>query len=231
VHSLLRFAYDTCGCSRGVPAAFALARFLRDFKVARLLLKSKFAREMSPQFEFALELLDSSSANGRAAAMPAAPQRAGAPIAFLFKACVTEGLFQRVNAATRRVLAANNCAVQTPVSQVCCGALHAHAGDLDGARTLARQNIDAFAGGEENRNAPIVTNAGGCGSMLVSYAHLLAHDANYADAARTFSARVRDVGQQLAAIGFRTARPSDRRARLTILPVTCYTASRGPTLL
>ena len=29
--------------------------------------------------------------------------------------------------------------------QICCGALHAHAGDLGGARELARQNIEAFA--------------------------------------------------------------------------------------
>ena len=212
VHSLLKFTLRHVWLEpRRLRAAFALARFLRDFKVARLLLKTKFAREMSPQFEFALELLDSSSANGSAGGMPVnadssgqdARALAGAPIALLFKACVTEGLFQRVNEATRRVLEVNSCAVQAPANQVCCGALHAHAGDLDGARTLARQNIDAFAGSEENRNAPIVTNAGGCGSMLVSYAHLLAHDARYAEPARAFSARVRDVGQQLAAIGFR----------------------------
>jgi len=219
VHLLLRFALRHVWLQpRRLRAAFALARFLRDFKVARILLKTKFAREMSPQFEFALELLDSSSANGgekeresRSGGMPTnrdssgpdAGAPANAPSAFLFKACVTEGLFQRVNAATMRVLEVNNCAVQAPANQVCCGALHAHAGDLDGARILARKNIDAFAGSGENRDAPIVTNAGGCGSMLVSYAHLLARDAKYADAALAFSARVRDVGQQLAVIGFR----------------------------
>ena len=65
VHALLRFALRHVWLQpRRLRAAFALARFLRDFKVARLLLKTKFAREMSPQFEFALELLDSSSANG-----------------------------------------------------------------------------------------------------------------------------------------------------------------------
>jgi glycolate oxidase iron-sulfur subunit len=77
--------------------------------------------------------------------------------------------------------------------------LHAHAGDLEGARALARKNIDAFAGSDVS----IVTNAGGCGAMLASYAHLLDHDEQYADRARQFSARVRDVGQQLQAIGFR----------------------------
>jgi glycolate oxidase iron-sulfur subunit len=211
VHSLLRFALRHVWLQpTRLRCAFALARFLRDFKLARILLKTKFAREMSPQFEFALELLESSagyrsgSGRDRVSTMPPKPrQDADASIAFLFKACVTEGLFQRVNEATRRVLEVNNCAVQAPANQVCCGALHAHAGDLDGARILARQNIDAFAGNADKRNAFIVTNAGGCGAMLVSYAHLLAGDAKYAERAREFSARVRDVGQQLEAIGFR----------------------------
>jgi len=94
----------------------------------------------------------------------------------------------------------NGCAAQNGANQVCCGALHAHAGDLEGARALARQNIDAF---DANRDSAIVTNAGGCGAMLASYAHLLAEDKKYSDRARDFSARVRDIGQQLKAIGFR----------------------------
>jgi glycolate oxidase iron-sulfur subunit len=107
----------------------------------------------------------------------------------LFKGCVGEGLFARVNHATTRVLQANGFAVEVPTDQICCGALHAHAGDLEGARELARQNLQAFGSSGE----PIITNAGGCGAMLVSYGHLL-HD----DEAYKFSARVRDVGQQLA---------------------------------
>jgi glycolate oxidase iron-sulfur subunit len=97
------------------------------------------------------------------------------------------------------VLEVNGSQVNIPPAQVCCGALHAHAGDLEGARGLARKNIDAFAEGD----APIVTNAGGCGAMLTSYAHLFEDEVEYAERARQFSARVRDVGQQLKAIGFR----------------------------
>jgi glycolate oxidase iron-sulfur subunit len=117
----------------------------------------------------------------------------------LFKGCVTEGLFKRINDATSRVLSVNSCGVRAPDAQVCCGALHAHAGDLEGARKLARQNIDAFS---EN-DAPVITNAGGCGAMLASYAHLLADDDAYAEKAKKFSARVKDIGQQLESIGFR----------------------------
>jgi glycolate oxidase iron-sulfur subunit len=207
-------------------AAFGLARFIRDSGLAKLMLRTQFARSISTEFEFALTLLDSSSPvidesyrtptrrgsdriaeagrtarqRGSPAGDPAMPAPdAGAPVVLLFKACVTEGLFPRVNVATTRVLEANGCKTQSPAGQVCCGALHAHAGDLDGARTLARQNIDEF--GESG--APIITNAGGCGAMLVSYAHLLEDDVKYAQRARDFSARVRDIGQQLEAIGFR----------------------------
>src|SRR5207248_1910332 len=134
------------------------------------------------------------------------PGDAGAPMGtpagasvMLFKGCVTEGLFQRVNEATTRVLEVNGITVQAPSGQVCCGALHAHAGDLEGARALARQNVEAFEGAD----IKIITNAGGCGAMLVSYAHLLADDEAYADRAKEFNERVQDIGQQLQSTGFR----------------------------
>jgi glycolate oxidase iron-sulfur subunit len=185
--------------------AFTLARWFRDSGLPNILLRTGMAREISSKFEFALALLEGSGPAKRDMAskmLAARPQDAGAPTAapvLLFKGCVTEGLFKRINEATARVLEVNRCKVQAPDAQVCCGALHAHAGDIEGARALARQNIDAF----KNNDAPVITNAGGCGAMLASYAHLLEHDAKYAEPAREFSARVRDVGQHLQAIGFR----------------------------
>jgi glycolate oxidase iron-sulfur subunit len=210
VYTLLRLVLKHVWLKpRRLRAAFRLARFIRDSGLARLALHIGLARAISSDVEFGLALLESSSAvpDGRAGRMAAhRPQDAGAltndagaPAAQLFKACVTEGLFERVNAATVRVLAANGCQTQAPSGQVCCGALHAHAGELEGARILARQNIDAFGAGAE----PIVTNAGGCGAMLASYGHLLSNDERYAARARDFSGRVRDIGQQLEASGFR----------------------------
>jgi glycolate oxidase iron-sulfur subunit len=188
-------------------AGFALARTFRDLGLANLLIKTGISRGISAQFEFALALLDGSRdgnprATEGAAGMTATREKSGqdacAPL-LLFKGCVTEGLFARVNQATRRVLEVNGSEVREPPAQVCCGALHAHAGDLEGARALARKNIDAFA----DADALIVTNAGGCGAMLASYAHLFDHDEQYAERARKFSARIRDIGQQLQAIAFR----------------------------
>jgi glycolate oxidase iron-sulfur subunit len=197
-------------------AAFVFARLLRDSGLPRLLLKTNIPRELSPQFQFGLALLEASRGskgrNGQkdriSGGTPAyRAQDAGAPngaAVQLFKGCVTEGLFKRVNHATARVMQVNGCAVQVPEQQICCGALHAHAGDLEGARELARHNIEAFESGLNGGHPPaIVTNAGGCGAMLVSYAHLLADDPKYAERAKQFSARVRDIGQQLETIGFR----------------------------
>lgn len=183
--------------------AFATARLVRDSGFARALLKSGIARLLSRRFEFGLALLQSSSGKRfeTAEAQTHQKQRSekadstGSPNqAMLFTGCVGAGLFSRVNQATARVLRANHFSVQVPPQQVCCGALHAHAGDLDGARKLARRNIAAFSGAEE---FPVITNAGGCGAMLASYGHLLADDESLAEQARRFSGRVRDVSQQL----------------------------------
>lgn len=197
-------------------ATFGLARLVRDSGLGKLLVTTGLAQGISSRFEFALLLLDGSrdrtSKNEKnAGRMPAdRPQDAsaqtvapkGAPM--LLKGCVTEGLFRRINEATERVLAANGCVAQAPADQVCCGALHAHAGDLEGARHLARRNIEAFnSGSNGSEPSPIITNAGGCGAMLVSYGHLLSDDPKYADRAKEFSTRVRDIGQQLQALGFR----------------------------
>lgn len=202
---------------RLLRAAFAVARVTRDLGIPRVLLKTKLPREISPRFEFALALLDGSRASiGTQKSLtrtnPVHPgtepdasgkAAAGADRVLLFTGCVTEGLFARVNQAIIRVLEINSCAPQAPARQVCCGALHAHAGDLEGARKLARTNIEAFDENETGEAKPIITNAGGCGAMLVSYAHLLADDAKYAVRAKEFSARVRDIGQQLQTRGFR----------------------------
>jgi glycolate oxidase iron-sulfur subunit len=208
--------------------AFAALRLMRDSGFAGLLLKSGVARIVSRRFGFGLALLQSSSprngpqikTNGkqtnqrlRGAGTPSA--NSPATSAMLFSGCVGEGLFSRVNRATVRVLGVNGVEATVPDRQVCCGALHAHAGDLAGARDLARQNIEAFS---HTENSQIVTNAGGCGAMLASYGHLLSSDETFAAAARKFSERIHDISQQLKPVGSKTG------ASITAEPVT-YDAS------
>ena len=116
----------------------------------------------------------------------------------LLRGCVMDGLYGHVHAATERALRRNGYAMTDAPGQRCCGALHAHAGDLETARTLARANVAAFeASGAET----IVVNAAGCGAMMKEYGHLLADDPAWAARAERVSARVRDVSELLAAAG------------------------------
>ena len=113
----------------------------------------------------------------------------------LFNGCVMGTVFANTNRAAARVMAHNGATVDVPVGQQCCGALHVHAGMMDEARRLARQNIEAFeASGED----AIIVTAAGCGAALKEYGYLLKDDPAYAHRAARFSSRVRDVHEFLA---------------------------------
>ena len=114
--------------------------------------------------------------------------------------CVQRVVFGDVNAATARVFAAEGFDVVAP-RQGCCGALSVHAGRLDEGRARARKLIDAFAGHELDA---IVVNAAGCGSTMKEYGHLLRDDPEYAEKARAFSDRVRDVSEHLVSVPSRS---------------------------
>jgi glycolate oxidase iron-sulfur subunit len=109
-----------------------------------------------------------------------------------------EGVFTETNRATERVLAHNDFRPVVAPGQRCCGALHAHAGDLGTARRLARVNIAAF---ERSEAEYVVTNSAGCGAMLKDYGHLLRDDAEWHARAAAFSAIVRDASELLAEAG------------------------------
>ena len=236
-HKLLRFVLRSVWTSPSrLRFFFAVSRLFRDLRLAKLLFRSGIAKLISSRAHFALALLENSrdqlsawkqsvpprgrgwirSLLGRGSSLhsksiKSASSKTDQPLepVMLFAGCVGEGLFERVNTATRRVLEVNGFQVSTPRDQVCCGALHAHAGDLEGARKLARQNIQAFGGSE-----PVITNAGGCGAMLASYAHLL-----HTDEAAAFSARVRDVSQQLETCEILKGAPVDER---TTYDASCH---------
>jgi glycolate oxidase iron-sulfur subunit len=137
-----------------------------------------------------------------------------------------EGLFKHVNDATKRVLAANDCELRGVEEQVCCGALHAHAGDLETARELARRNIDAFERLlATNESATIIINAAGCGALLKEYGELLKDDPRYAGRAVAFSASVRDVTEFLASGDIRRGAEINRRVTYDA-PCHLYHAQR-----
>src|SRR5690606_24207789 len=113
------------------------------------------------------------------------PRRAG-----ILAGCVMQVLFRRTNENTARLLAAAGYQVMTPAGQVCCGALHAHNGDLAAARKAARTNLRAFESADLD---VIIVNAAGCGSLLKEYDRLLGDDERCAANARAFATKVRDL--------------------------------------
>jgi glycolate oxidase iron-sulfur subunit len=112
--------------------------------------------------------------------------------------CVQREFFPGVNAATARVLAAEGCEVVAPPAQRCCGALSMHNGREEEAQRYARSLIDTFDAADVEY---VVVNAAGCGSTMKEYAHLLRDDPAYADRARGFSRKVRDVSEILVELG------------------------------
>jgi glycolate oxidase iron-sulfur subunit len=115
----------------------------------------------------------------------------------LLGGCIANVFFARLHEATVRVLQKNGCEVHIPAGQTCCGALHAHAGRRDEARSLARQNIDALTG--KGFDA-IISNTGGCGATLKEYDEILEHDHAYEAKARDFKRLMKDVNEFLGNI-------------------------------
>jgi glycolate oxidase iron-sulfur subunit len=117
----------------------------------------------------------------------------------LLQGCVQRVFFHDVNVATVEVLAAEGFDVYAPRLPRCCGALQMHTGyDSTG---LAKATIEAFESCDF-----VVANAAGCGSSMKDYAHLLRDDAQWAERAEAFSAKVRDVTELLAEAGSRAER-------------------------
>ncbi len=117
--------------------------------------------------------------------------------------CVQRVFFDEVNRSTISVLRAEGCEVVTPSAQACCGALMLHAGLEEQAMDFARTMIDAF----QTSNVDVIAiNSAGCGSAMKEYGHLLRDDPNYAQRAKAFSAKCRDVSEILAGLPPRARR-------------------------
>jgi glycolate oxidase iron-sulfur subunit len=134
--------------------------------------------------------------------------------------CVQRLFLPQVNEATVRVLTANGCEVVIPKIQGCCGALTHHQGQEQQTQDLARQTIDAFA--DANVDAVII-NASGCGHTLKEYGHILQDDPNYAEKAKLFASKVKDVQEFLDAVGLTaTLSPLQDRPLAVVYQDACH---------
>ena len=178
-------------------AALALARLARALGLPRLL------AALPGRLGFAFAMLRATERPlGEAPYTPAGDGSRGT-VAVLH-GCVMQGLFAATNRATERVLGVNDYRLVVATDEGCCGALHAHAGDVDAARRLARRNIAAF---EQSGADLVAVNASGCGAMMKEYGHLLHDDPAWSARAAALAARVRDVSELLVAAGPRRGGP------------------------
>ncbi|WP_408640271.1 (Fe-S)-binding protein [Saccharomonospora saliphila] len=186
-------------------AIFALFPYRRRLRVAavfgalyqKLRLSTLAERVLPPRLRATQALMPGVRLRDAFAALPrrVRPEGTVRRRVALLSGCVQDVFFHEVNAATQRVLAAEGCEVLTPRDQGCCGALGLHAGREDHAVSRAKRTIATF---ESLPVDDIVVNVAGCGSSMKEYGTLLADEDDWAERARRFSARVRDVSEVLA---------------------------------
>jgi glycolate dehydrogenase iron-sulfur subunit len=112
-----------------------------------------------------------------------------APDTYLFTGCVMDAWQRDVHRAALTVMRAAGAHPGLPgTGGDCCGALHLHAGREHEAKQLAQQVIDSLP-----TDGLVVVDSAGCGAAMKDYGRLLG-----TDAARAFSARVRDFSEWLA---------------------------------
>ena len=175
----------------------ALLRLYQRSGLQRLVRASGVLRLLPAGLRASEALLPTLPPAGRRGRLPAVVPARGARRARvgLLHGCIQDAVFRSHNEATLRCLQRQGTEVAIPPTQSCCGALHAHAGEPETARTLARATIVAFeAAGVE----AVVVNAAGCGAHMKAYGHLLREDPVWAARAAAFARTVVDVTEFLA---------------------------------
>lgn len=187
------------------------ARIIRALHLEKML--PKFARE-------ALSLIPADPSEVKIP-LTSPASTPNAPRTGFISGCVMSVLFGSTNAASVRLLNRAGYEVVTPPEQGCCGALYAHSGQLELARECARRNIEVF---ERNNVSTIAINAAGCGSTLKEYGHLLHDDPQWAERAKKFSAKVKDLTEILAASSPKSAIANPKSAIKVTYHDACHLA-------
>jgi glycolate oxidase iron-sulfur subunit len=91
----------------------------------------------------------------------------------LFTGCIANVFDSKTHNATISLLIRLGYDVSVVENQTCCGATYAHNGDMDQAKSCARQNTAAFS---ESGVSTIIYNSSGCGAFLSEYPTMLQND-------------------------------------------------------
>jgi glycolate oxidase iron-sulfur subunit len=117
--------------------------------------------------------------------------------AVFLSGCLMNVMFADIHTDTIDLLQASGCQIFTPRDQVCCGSLHAHNGDYDTAKELARRNLDIFS---KYQFDYMISNSAGCGAYMKEYGHIFRDDPEYSAIAGDFSNKVKDITEFLVEI-------------------------------
>jgi L-lactate dehydrogenase complex protein LldE len=118
----------------------------------------------------------------------ASPGPKSQPRVGLFVTCLVDIIRPSIGFAAVKLLEDAGCKVVVP-SQTCCGQPAYNAGDRGGAKTLARQAIDAFDDCDY-----VVVPSGSCGGMLIKhYPELFAGEPDLARRARRFAEKTHEL--------------------------------------
>ena len=192
--SFRRFLFNTF-TNPGRLGLLALPlRLYQQTGIQKLVRRIGFPKLLPKRFQAMEALLPQVPAPEKIAALTPAQGERRRRVGLLL-GCVQRVFFPQVNAATARVLAAEGCEVVAPAAQQCCGALLVHTGEEEHALEFARRTIDLFEKAEVDA---IIINAAGCGSTVKEYGHLLRDDPAYAERAKAFAAKCRDIFEFLA---------------------------------
>ncbi|MGA7800432.1 MAG: (Fe-S)-binding protein [Gammaproteobacteria bacterium] len=106
----------------------------------------------------------------------------------LFVSCLVDLYRPRVGFAAVRLLEQAGCQVEVP-TQTCCGQPAYNNGDLENARAIARQVIEAFSG-----YSYVVVPSGSCAGMLTRhYPELFVDQPQWQERARDLAGRTREL--------------------------------------
>ncbi|MCI2256702.1 (Fe-S)-binding protein [Domibacillus sp. PGB-M46] len=168
--------------------------------VNKLVRKTKAINQISEpmaQFEKVLPRLEFPGKRNKWGSTIPAKGEKKARVAF-FAGCIMDAMMYQINRQTVELLCLVGCEVIIPNQQNCCGALHAHQGLTNQARTLAQANIEAF---EQSGADYYINNAGGCGAMLCEYDKLFENDEQWYARAKDFVSKSRDITEILVQYG------------------------------
>jgi len=126
---------------------------------------------------------------------PAWPSNTHQRKVLLLTGCAQSVTAPRINLAAARVL--DSLGVQALPADGCCGALSHHLSKQEKTLATIRGNIDNWWPEIERGAEALLLTASGCAPTVMDYGHLMQHNPDYADKARTLSSIAQDISEFL----------------------------------